>query len=173
MERRCSLGMFGQVMPRYKEAGLDTIILVGAEYGSGSSRDWAAKGPMLQAGEDADTLGLTGHERFTIDLPSKASDINPGQDVVVTTDNGKSFTCIVQFDTQETLACRIDILRFRSWWHRSIRDQEPVKEITFPGCSSSKMIADSPLDTFFLFALLEPSHTSLDPSPDQTRYYYL
>lgn len=32
---------------KYKEAGQDTIVLAGAEYGSGSSRDWAAKGPML------------------------------------------------------------------------------------------------------------------------------
>lgn len=32
---------------RYKSEGHDTIILAGAEYGSGSSRDWAAKGPML------------------------------------------------------------------------------------------------------------------------------
>ena len=32
---------------RYKSEGQDTIILAGAEYGSGSSRDWAAKGPML------------------------------------------------------------------------------------------------------------------------------
>ncbi|KAF3663951.1 hypothetical protein FXO37_11726 [Capsicum annuum] len=53
----------------YKSAGQDTIILAGAEYGSGSSRDWAAKGPMLLASEDADSLRLTGHERFTIDLP--------------------------------------------------------------------------------------------------------
>lgn len=37
--------MFSQ---RYKIAGQDTIVLAGAEYGSGSSRDWAAKGPMLQ-----------------------------------------------------------------------------------------------------------------------------
>lgn len=35
------------VFQRYKAAGQDTIILAGAEYGSGSSRDWAAKGPML------------------------------------------------------------------------------------------------------------------------------
>jgi len=28
-------------------SGQDTIVLAGAEYGSGSSRDWAAKGPML------------------------------------------------------------------------------------------------------------------------------
>lgn len=32
----------------YQKAGIDTIILAGAEYGSGSSRDWAAKGPFLQ-----------------------------------------------------------------------------------------------------------------------------
>ncbi|XAR67446.1 Aconitate hydratase [Bertholletia excelsa] len=32
---------------RYKASGQDTIVLAGAEYGSGSSRDWAAKGPML------------------------------------------------------------------------------------------------------------------------------
>ncbi|KVI02286.1 Aconitase/3-isopropylmalate dehydratase large subunit, alpha/beta/alpha [Cynara cardunculus var. scolymus] len=57
----------------------------------------------FKAGEDADTLGLTGHERYTIDLPSKASDIKPGQDVTVTTDNGKSFTCTVRFDTQVEL----------------------------------------------------------------------
>ena len=36
------------VLQKYKEEGHDTIILAGAEYGSGSSRDWAAKGPFLQ-----------------------------------------------------------------------------------------------------------------------------
>ncbi|KAH6788967.1 aconitase 3 [Perilla frutescens var. frutescens] len=118
---------------KYKSAGQDTIILAGAEYGSGSSRDWAAKGPMLlgvkaviaksferihrsnlvgmgivplcfKAGEDADTLGLTGHERYTIDLPSKISDIRPGQDITVCTDTGKQFTCTVRFDTEVELA---------------------------------------------------------------------
>ncbi|KAF9621726.1 hypothetical protein IFM89_027580 [Coptis chinensis] len=117
---------------RYKSEGHDTIILAGAEYGSGSSRDWAAKGPMLQgvkaviaksferihrsnlvgmniiplcfkAGEDAETLGLTGYERYTIDLPSSVSEIRPGQDVTVVTDNGKSFTCTVRFDTEVEL----------------------------------------------------------------------
>ncbi|KAJ0715552.1 putative aconitate hydratase [Helianthus annuus] len=125
------LSVFDGAM-RYKEAGYDTIVLAGAEYGSGSSRDWAAKGPMLlgvkaviaksferihrsnlvgmgilplcfKAGQDADTLGLTGLERYTIDLPSKASDIKPGQDVTVTTDSGKSFMCTVRFDTQVEL----------------------------------------------------------------------
>ncbi|KAJ7948154.1 Aconitate hydratase [Quillaja saponaria] len=126
------LSVFDAAM-KYKAAGKDTIVLAGAEYGSGSSRDWAAKGPMLQgvkaviaksferihrsnlvgmgivplcfkSGEDADTLGLTGHERYTIDLPSNISQIRPGQDVTVTTDTGKSFTCTVRFDTEVELA---------------------------------------------------------------------
>ena len=33
---------------KYRDSGVPTIILAGAEYGSGSSRDWAAKGPYLQ-----------------------------------------------------------------------------------------------------------------------------
>ncbi|KAL5577754.1 hypothetical protein UlMin_019453 [Ulmus minor] len=126
------LSVFDAAM-RYKDAGQDTIVLAGAEYGSGSSRDWAAKGPKLlgvkaviaksferihrsnlvgmgiiplcfKPGEDAETLGLTGRERYTIDLPTKISDIRPGQDVIVTTDNGKSFACVVRFDTEVELA---------------------------------------------------------------------
>ena len=82
---------------KYQENGIDTIILAGNEYGSGSSRDWAAKGPFLQgvkaviaqsyerihrsnlvgmgilpmqfkAGESADSLGLDGTETFSINL---------------------------------------------------------------------------------------------------------
>uniref|UniRef100_A0A6Q2WXT7 Cytoplasmic aconitate hydratase n=1 Tax=Esox lucius TaxID=8010 RepID=A0A6Q2WXT7_ESOLU len=83
---------------RYQEAGLPLIILAGKEYGSGSSRDWAAKGPFLLgikavlaesyerihrsnlvgmgvipleylAGDTADSLGLTGRERYTVVIP--------------------------------------------------------------------------------------------------------
>lgn len=54
----------------------------------------------FKAGEDADSLGLTGHERYNIELPTNLSEIRPGQDVTVTTDNGKSFTCILRFDTE-------------------------------------------------------------------------
>ncbi|XP_042470514.1 aconitate hydratase, cytoplasmic-like [Zingiber officinale] len=126
------LSVFDAAM-RYKSEGNDTIVLAGEEYGSGSSRDWAAKGPMLQGvkaviaksferihrsnlvgmgivplcfkpGEDAETLGLTGHERYTMHLPSNVSDIKPGQDVTVTTDDGKSFACTVRFDTEVELA---------------------------------------------------------------------
>lgn len=41
------LKLYVWLLQRYKSEGHDTIILAGAEYGSGSSRDWAAKGPML------------------------------------------------------------------------------------------------------------------------------
>ncbi|MCU0653835.1 MAG: aconitate hydratase AcnA [Polyangiaceae bacterium] len=80
---------------RYQAASIPTIILAGKEYGSGSSRDWAAKGPMLQGvkaviaesferihrsnlvgmgviplqfrqGESAEALGLDGEEVFEI-----------------------------------------------------------------------------------------------------------
>eukprot|EP00250_Pteridium_aquilinum_P019392 c24413_g1_i1 orf=426-3311(+) len=117
---------------KYKEAGQETIILAGSEYGSGSSRDWAAKGPYLlgvkaviavsferihrsnlvgmgiiplcfKPGQDADSLGLTGYERYSIDLPSDIKSIKPGQDIEVTTDDGKSFTCTLRFDTQVEL----------------------------------------------------------------------
>ncbi|GJP56254.1 hypothetical protein CLOM_g15331 [Closterium sp. NIES-68] len=116
---------------RYKEAGVPTIILAGAEYGSGSSRDWAAKGPYLQGvkaviaksferihrsnlvgmgiiplcfkpGQDAESLGLTGYEKFSVHLPA-LKDIKPGMDVEVTTDNGKKFTTTLRFDTQVEL----------------------------------------------------------------------
>ncbi|WVZ66074.1 hypothetical protein U9M48_015348 [Paspalum notatum var. saurae] len=118
---------------RYKADGHHTIVLAGEEYGSGSSRDWAAKGPMLlgvkaviaksferihrsnlvgmgvlplcfKPGEDADSLGLTGHERYTVMLPSNVSEIQPGQDVRVVTDTGKSFTCKLRIDTLVELA---------------------------------------------------------------------
>lgn len=80
---------------KYREAGIPLIVLAGKEYGSGSSRDWAAKGTMLLGvkaviaesyerihrsnlvnmgvlplefcnGDTPETLGLTGHETFTL-----------------------------------------------------------------------------------------------------------
>jgi aconitate hydratase len=80
---------------RYRNEGTPLVVLAGKEYGSGSSRDWAAKGPLLlgvraviaetferihrsnlvgmgilplqyQPGQSAASLGLTGEETFTI-----------------------------------------------------------------------------------------------------------
>lgn len=87
---------------RYKQEGTSLIILTGKDYGSGSSRDWAAKGPFLLGvraviaesyerihrsnligmgivplqylpGESAQSLGLTGKELYTIDIPAEVS----------------------------------------------------------------------------------------------------
>lgn len=54
----------------------------------------------FKTGEDAETLRLTGEELYTIELPSNVSEIKPGQDVTVITNNGKSFTCTLRFDTE-------------------------------------------------------------------------
>jgi len=105
---------------RYRSEGVPLIVLAGKEYGSGSSRDWAAKGPLLlgvraviaesferihrsnligmgllplefMRGENAKALGLTGTERFTI---RGLDAIKPGQQVEVeaVTDDGKRAT---------------------------------------------------------------------------------
>ncbi|XP_024971811.1 aconitate hydratase 1 isoform X2 [Cynara cardunculus var. scolymus] len=126
------LSVFDAAM-RYKGEGQDTIVLAGAEYGTGSARDWAAKGPKLMGvkaviaksferihrsnlagmgiiplcfspGEDAETLELTGRERYTIDLPKDINKITPGQEIIVKTDNRKSFKCTLRFDTEVELA---------------------------------------------------------------------
>jgi len=96
---------------RYGNEGTPLIVIAGREYGSGSSRDWAAKGPALlgvkaviaqsyerihrsnlvcmgvlplqfKEGDSAQSLGLKGDERFTI--TGMADGIEPSQDVVVT-----------------------------------------------------------------------------------------
>ena len=54
----------------------------------------------FKPGQDADSIGLTGYERYTIDLPSDIKLITPGQDIEVVTDTGKSFICTLRFDTQ-------------------------------------------------------------------------
>ena len=127
----------GEVMPiytaaeKYMEAGTPTIILGGKEYGSGSSRDWAAKGPYLQGikaviaqsyerihrsnllgmgvlplqfkdGESAETLGLTGHETFSFDFGG--SSLAVSQDIGVTSSTGKTFVTTCRLDTEPEVA---------------------------------------------------------------------
>jgi aconitate hydratase len=96
---------------RYREEGVPLVILAGKEYGSGSSRDWAAKGTLLlgvravlaetyerihrsnlvgmgvlplqyRAGESAATLGLSGQEVF--DVAGLSDAIRPRSEVTVT-----------------------------------------------------------------------------------------
>jgi aconitate hydratase len=114
---------------KYIDEGVPSIILGGKEYGSGSSRDWAAKGPFLQgvkavivesyerihrsnligmgilplqfaAGEDRNSLGLTGEEVY--DIEGLDDDLQPGQEleIVATGDDGeKRFKTICRIDT--------------------------------------------------------------------------
>jgi aconitate hydratase len=95
---------------RYKAEGTPLIIIAGKEYGSGSSRDWAAKGPLLlgvqaviaesferihrtnllgmgilplafKAGENAQSLGLTGRESY--EFEGIRDDMEPNSEVKV------------------------------------------------------------------------------------------
>jgi len=102
---------------QYAEENVPLVVLAGKEYGSGSSRDWAAKGSFLLGvraviaesferihrsnligmgvlplqyaeGESADSLGLTGHESFDI---AGLSGLEPGKQLTVkaTSDDGE------------------------------------------------------------------------------------
>jgi aconitate hydratase len=124
----------GEVMPiydaamLYKQDGRPLVVIAGKEYGTGSSRDWAAKGTVLlgvraaiaesferihrsnlvgmgvlplqfRDGENAATYGLTGREKYTIE---GIADLQPRQDVEVkvSPDEGDEFSF--------TARCRID-----------------------------------------------------------------
>ena len=116
-------GTIYDVAVRYRSEGVPTIVIAGKEYGSGSSRDWAAKGPNLlgvraaiadsyerihrsnllmmgiaplqfMPGENAESLGLTGREEFSISgLAGGEAD-----EVTVRTDD-KEFRARLRLDT--------------------------------------------------------------------------
>jgi aconitate hydratase len=125
----------GEEMPiydaamRYAEQDTPLVILAGKEYGSGSSRDWAAKGPRLQGvkaviaesferihrsnlvgmgilplqykdGDTAGSLGLDGRETYTITGVSEGVTPHTDLQVTATTDDGSK----IEF----TVECRID-----------------------------------------------------------------
>ncbi len=114
---------------RYREEGVPLVVLAGKEYGTGSSRDWAAKGPMLLgvraviaesyerihranlvgmgvvplqylAGQNAASLGLDGTETYTIE--GLGATVEPGAtlQVTATRDGGAS--------TVFEALCRVD-----------------------------------------------------------------
>lgn len=114
---------------RYQTEGVPLIVMAGKEYGTGSSRDWAAKGPALlgvkaaiavsferihrsnligmgilplvfKPGQNAGTLGLTGREQ--VDILGINSALKPRQEmkVVATSDDGKK--------TEFTVIARLD-----------------------------------------------------------------
>jgi aconitate hydratase len=117
---------------KYQGEGVPLVILAGKEYGSGSSRDWAAKGTVLlgvraviaesferihrsnlvgmgvlplefQPGENAAALGLTGQEIYEIE---GIADLKPRQQLSVrAAGNGaqKQFSVRVRIDTPQEL----------------------------------------------------------------------
>jgi aconitate hydratase len=113
---------------RYLADGTPLIVLGGKEYGSGSSRDWAAKGTLLlgvravltesferihrsnligmgvlplqyRPGESAESLGLTGEETYSIEGIEELNSGNIPNEVVVTVGDGRQFRAIVRIDT--------------------------------------------------------------------------
>jgi len=117
---------------RYRQEGFPLIILAGKEYGSGSSRDWAAKGPNLLGvraviaesyerihrtnlvcmgilplqyndGENAKKLGLSGHEIFSIEELDDG--MTRALQVTAIAPNGKkqTFNVRVRIDTPQEL----------------------------------------------------------------------
>ena len=119
---------------RYREAGVPLVVLAGKEYGSGSSRDWAAKGARLlgvraviaesyerihrsnllgmgvlplefKTGENRETLGLTGHEVFEIE---GVSALAPKKSITVhaKSEDGKmkTFSVVARADTPEEVS---------------------------------------------------------------------
>ncbi len=116
---------------KYREAGVPLVVLAGKEYGSGSSRDWAAKGTRLLGvraviaesyerihrsnlvgmgvlpleflpGENRQSLGLTGHEVFEV---SGVASLAPKKKVTlkatVADGTAKTFSAIARADTPE------------------------------------------------------------------------
>jgi aconitate hydratase len=118
---------------KYVAAGIPLVVLAGKEYGSGSSRDWAAKGPRLlgvraviaesyerihrsnlvgmgilplqfEAGQSVASLGLTGEETFDIvGLAEVVKKATVGQKLVVKAGT-KTFTALVRIDTPNEFA---------------------------------------------------------------------
>ncbi len=126
---------------RYKKEGTSLIVIAGKEYGTGSSRDWAAKGTLLlgvraviaesferihrsnlvgmgilplafKAGESAETLGLTGRERYSIVLTGETGEIQPRQQVTVRVqrDDGTE----TSFGTLSRLDTPVDVKYFKN-----------------------------------------------------------
>ncbi|WSN31475.1 aconitate hydratase AcnA [Streptomyces uncialis] len=112
----------------YIEQGTPLVVLAGKEYGSGSSRDWAAKGTALLGvkaviaesyerihrsnligmgvlplqfpeGATAESLGLTGEETFSFTGVTVLNDGSTPRTVKVTTDTGVDFDAVVRIDT--------------------------------------------------------------------------
>lgn len=124
---------------KYQEAGTNLVVIAGKEYGTGSSRDWAAKGTFLlgvkaviaesferihrsnlvgmgvlplqfEPGQSWKSLGITGRETF--EITGLSNDVTPGQKVTVTAkrEDGSSF----EFKAIVRLDSMVDVDYYRN-----------------------------------------------------------
>ncbi|WP_043254333.1 aconitate hydratase AcnA [Streptomyces sp. Tu6071] len=122
------VGFIYDASRHYIEQGIPLVVLAGKEYGSGSSRDWAAKGTALLGvkaviaesyerihrsnligmgvlplqfpeGQTAESLGLTGEETFSFSGVTELNNGTTPRTVKVTTDTGVDFDAVVRIDT--------------------------------------------------------------------------
>jgi aconitate hydratase len=124
---------------KYQASGTNLVVIAGKEYGTGSSRDWAAKGTFLlgvkaviaesferihrsnlvgmgvlplqfKAGDSWTSLGITGRETF--DIIGLSNDVKPGQSVKVnaTREDGSTFS----FDVIARLDSLVDVDYYRN-----------------------------------------------------------
>ncbi|MGB9358148.1 MAG: aconitate hydratase AcnA, partial [Acidimicrobiia bacterium] len=113
---------------RYRDDGTPLLVIAGQEYGTGSSRDWAAKGTLLLGvraviaesyerihrsnligmgvlplefapGQGRESLGLTGEETFSIDGIS--GELSAGKKLTVKRDTGAPFEVTARLDTPQ------------------------------------------------------------------------
>jgi len=114
---------------KYEKEGSQLVIIAGKDYGSGSSRDWAAKGPWLlgvkaviaesferihrsnlvgmgivplqfMPGDSAEKLKITGQEKISVYMPEK---LKPGMLVDIIIEDGRKFQVKLRFDTDVEL----------------------------------------------------------------------
>jgi aconitate hydratase len=135
----------GDIMPifdaamKYQSEGLPVIVIAGKEYGTGSSRDWAAKGPLLQGvkaviaesferihrsnlvgmgilplkfmeGQNAESLGLKGDEVY--DIEGLSNDIKPKS--ILTVKATKIDGSIVEFQVTALLNTDVEVNYYRN-----------------------------------------------------------
>jgi aconitate hydratase len=124
---------------QYEKEGVPAIVIAGKEYGTGSSRDWAAKGPLLQGvkaviaesferihrsnlvgmgipplkfmeGQNAETLGIKGDEKF--DIIGLSDDMTPKQ--VLTVRATRIDNSVVEFQVTAMLNTEVEVNYYRN-----------------------------------------------------------
>ena len=132
------MSIFNAAM-KYQDEGVPSIVLAGKEYGTGSSRDWAAKGPMLQGvkaviaesferihrsnlvgmgilplrfaeGQNAESLGLDGSETF--DIEGLSDKVQPKAELTVKAK--KSDGKVIEFKATALLNTDVEVNYYRN-----------------------------------------------------------